>query len=598
MRMICHFHLEILFLILVATLYDAASSDSSTGSKFNPQRGSLLRYLDTLSDMRYRGNSSDASVFTKKCKVQEYDHTVYHRLVYLRLCEENESATQGRFLAGSGNNSVFNEFCDLMEMKTNNTGGKTTEKITNIAEDYNIFGPGITSDLHWLAQHACADIRGYYKEKQRLNVDRASIDQPLYPNYTEWFFHTIPFALPVACGFTKQRYESGWRSANLCLPQSYTAALYATFAIDSILLTAVVVANLIILRASWNIVKFHRIYGCFRVSLAISDLLIGAVIGGVINTTYTMYFGPHKFTEDGHLPTILDYHSQSYVDGFGAVNVLSFSSSIFTLVVTSFERFLTIYRPFSCKGHQRRAGKATAVVIVAIWALSFVIAIIPVFNPSTPYTVTALGVILAPELFVAYLVFLGTSLLGVWGLNIGAVYYVRQHIKKRRVRTEDFREQIPEREANNDEDVEDGLDEKKMRSGTTPQLTMEGPKILPRAKNLNKLESRVTATVRMVVCAFTACIMPGIAVMISTMDVTLEPSSKTFNPEAKAAWNAFAYLASRILFANSFFNCVIYKHHNRHFFKYMKLGNNNLDNNATSSSTGRSLSFVQTSTLK
>ena len=80
------------------------------------------------------------------------------------------------------------------------------------------------------------------------------------------------------------------------------------------------------------------IYRKLRVSLAIADLLTVVVVSGSINTTYALYFGPHKFTEDGQRISILDYHTQTYIDAFGTVTVTTLAVSIFTLVAISLDR--------------------------------------------------------------------------------------------------------------------------------------------------------------------------------------------------------------------------------------------------------------------
>ena len=72
-------------------------------------------------------------------------------------------------------------------------------------------------------------------------------------------------------------------------------------------------------------------------------------------------------------------------------------------------------------------------------------------------------------------------------------------------------------------------------------------------------------TVRLVVIGFSFAIIPSLIVMgVGTLDI-LEPSSKSFDPKAKTMWNTFAYISSRLLFANSFFNCFIYSYKSSKF---------------------------------
>lgn len=77
----------------------------------------------------------------------------------------------------------------------------------------------------------------------------------------------------------------------------------------------------------------------------------------------------------------------------------------------------------------------------------------------------------------------------------------------------------------------------------------------------------LTTTVRLIVVAFSVAIIPSILVMICGGLNSIEPTRKEFDPTAKAVWNSLAYLASRILFSNSFFNCLIYSYKSSKFRK-------------------------------
>jgi len=73
-------------------------------------------------------------------------------------------------------------------------------------------------------------------------------------------------------------------------------------------------------------------------SLAVVDFLTGIVVCGAVNSTYTLYFTPHVFNEKGEEITTLHYHTQTYIDGFGVITILSLSASILLLVVISMDR--------------------------------------------------------------------------------------------------------------------------------------------------------------------------------------------------------------------------------------------------------------------
>ena len=90
-------------------------------------------------------------------------------------------------------------------------------------------------------------------------------------------------------------------------------------------------------------------------------------------------------------------------------------------------------------------------------------------------------------------------------------------------------------------------------------------------KNKNKsIELLLMSTVRTVVIAFSIAIIPAMIVMALGIQPIFEPSSKYFKPTAKACWNSFAYISSRLIFANSFFNCFIYSYKCNRFREAVK----------------------------
>jgi len=79
------------------------------------------------------------------------------------------------------------------------------------------------------------------------------------------------------------------------------------------------------------------------------------------------------------------------------------------------------------------------------------------------------------------------------------------------------------------------------------------------------LELALARTVRYIVVAFSLALLPSlIAIGIGRIS-TLRPSDSNFSPLNKAVWNGFSYLASRILFSNSFINCNIYSYRSKSF---------------------------------
>ena len=174
------------------------------------------------------------------------------------------------------------------------------------------------------------------------------------------------------------------------------------------------------------------------------------------------------------------------------------------------------------------------------------------------------------QLYLAYVVSLGGSLLCIWILNLWIFVSLRRH---RSFEEGGFKRKII------NTDAQPGA--KRKLSKTFCEMTTLRAKInpipsslqkKPAVKNKEKKSTELirTTTVGMIVVAFSIAIIPSILVMIIGVLNVFEPNHKEFNPVAKAVWNSLAYIASRILFSNSFLNCLIYSYKSKKFKKAAK----------------------------
>ncbi|XP_078495738.1 uncharacterized protein LOC108950158 [Ciona intestinalis] len=558
-------------------------------AKFVPNRGSMLVYLDRLNDQ-------DEATFIEECNSRRFDFTVYYRMVYFRLCNVTD---EQKVLERVTKKSRFDELCRVFNNGNDN-------EIQNLGKKYKIFGAGIEAEERQLTVKACDFINDYYNEKTALNATLS------YPQYTEWLIHSVPFNLPVACGFTRARYNSSSTPSSYnCLATSHVASLYVTYFIDSCILTLIVISNIVILTVTWNTKSMHTAHGLFRSSLASADLIIAIVVAGSMNTTRRIYFGPHKFLGEGEYPSMLDYLPQVYIDTFGALTVMSLSASILTLACTSVDRFVAILKPLRYKLSTRGFLKIGFASLALVWLISFAVAIYPVFDHYSPYQVTALGVIIAVKVrfndclgeypthiltcvtfhqaFPVYISVMGSALLATWVVNIWIIILVKRQMDKTKHTKASNRLSVhsnatPKRQSsangntNNIYTIEAGMYSED-RNGTNnnnnnnaSHSDRPGQASVSRnsssastTQTKSQVEIALAQTVRMVVGALTLAILPSIAVMIAGTTLVLEPRSSQYNPQSKAAWNSFAYIASRVLFANSFFNCLIYSYRNKGF---------------------------------
>ena len=181
------------------------------------------------------------------------------------------------------------------------------------------------------------------------------------------------------------------------------------------------------------------------------------------------------------------------------------------------------------------------------------------------------------QFYALYLFGLGVSLLGIWILNIALYASVKQRPSlaeigrnnSRYVPTNSFQGNIRNK----------GPVGRKLQTIWKTLLTFrkrfstanvqENSVVTKRTSHeqscRKQLELSLAKTVRYVIVAFTLALLPCIIVVGTAGLNSLDPSDLNFRPLSIAAWNGSAYLAVRILFSNSFVNCIIYSYRNKNF---------------------------------
>ena len=184
------------------------------------------------------------------------------------------------------------------------------------------------------------------------------------------------------------------------------------------------------------------------------------------------------------------------------------------------------------------------------------------------------------QFYKVYIILLGFSLLGVWILNI-ALY---ASVKRRPRLTGNCCTNSTNVSTTLSDDKFEGPASAASRKSRTSWVSLTAF-IGKRFSSANAVESSFVSaetshehfqrkhlelslakTVRYVVIAFTLALVPNILAAgtggLSSLDHT---DYGNFSPVASAAWNGSAYLATRILFSNSFVNCIIYSYRNENF---------------------------------
>ena len=184
------------------------------------------------------------------------------------------------------------------------------------------------------------------------------------------------------------------------------------------------------------------------------------------------------------------------------------------------------------------------------------------------------------QFYKVYIILLGFSILGVWILNI-ALY---ASVKRRPRLTENCCTNSTNVSTTLSDDKFEGSASAATRKSRTSWVSLTAL-IGKRFSSANAMESSFVSaetshehfqrkhlelslakTVWYVVIAFTLALVPNILAAgtggLSSLDHT---DNGNFSPVVSAAWNGFAYLATRILFSNSFVNCIIYSYRNKNF---------------------------------
>ena len=230
------------FVIFLSLFCSCCSS--STNATINLTTESLLLHLDKLES---RG---EFETLSKICTERIYAHTVYYRVLYFRFCN--------RIISPAKSNEEFDNFCNNLQdyfsedFQLGKSNANLIEDIRNTAEKHKAFGLGIENDHLFEAHITCVSIRDFYDQKLLIfqnNFQMRVKEWTQQPNYTEWFIDVVPFCLPVSCGFTKHAYYNKTPHPAIfdCLPPSYKAALYIVFCLDSLIVFAIFLANILIL---------------------------------------------------------------------------------------------------------------------------------------------------------------------------------------------------------------------------------------------------------------------------------------------------------------------------------------------------------------
>ena len=187
-------------------------------------------------------------------------------------------------------------------------------------------------------------------------------------------------------------------------------------------------------------------------------------------------------------------------------------------------------------------------------------------------------ILLLFQFYRVYLVVFGVSLLGVWILNIALYASVKQRPRLTGIgrnnstyeptnpNSEDnIRNQAPVGKKSRTKWVSLITFGKRFCTAKAPESTVVTRGASHEQFCRKQLELSLAKTVRYVVAAFTLALLPIIVILGYFFLNSVVSSDFNFNLLRRVVLNGFSHLAARILFSNSFVNCVIYSYRNKNF---------------------------------
>nr|XP_002123433.1 cannabinoid receptor type 1A [Ciona intestinalis] len=476
--------------------------------------------------------------FKDECRDRTFSYNRFTKLMYDRFCNHSELVNECNEVIG---NVFANRSREMGSWKV------------------------LTNEL------AVTDIPIEQASKPCVQVAFYERDAGGYGHFHEVIQPFLPFCPFIWCGFDERFVLNGKASVWNCMPHSCRVNIAIVMAVSIALAIIVILVNGIVLAVLCTQSKMRTSQGIYKLSLALADILVGVIvfptfvsslykyqivehnIGELANVTG--YVIKERATEPGQIATMSmrsttghfrAQFSKSYLNFVGFFTILSLTVSILTLVAAGIDRFIAVFRPTKYK--QNIATPIAVKVTVALWALSFLFSVLPLFVPALSYTLVASILVSSagPQVLVLYAFAFIVPLLLMWLVTILTFTATRSYKNSwKRLSTSDDR----------------------------------------KAHGIN--EARLARTLGVMVGVFTLSILPSIVVLICGMFMSnIYPNlPKLLSPTATTGFTSAEVVVIFILMCNSIWNCFIYSIREQEFrraaaqkfFCRKKSGQPNLD---------------------
>ncbi|XP_039254030.2 uncharacterized protein LOC120331069 [Styela clava] len=483
-------------------------------------RAYLTTFLDNLKQW-------ECPQFKRQCRGRFFDVSAFTNVVYNRVCNQQKYR-----------NDCFETVSNLQT--TNSSKFDQNSSLTTIP------------DTQWQEM-----VRNLYS----MNMTYEEINQPCTQvalfegarggpgRYHESVQVMVPFCGFVWCGYDADTIYGRKISVWTCMPTGCKIGMGIAAFLIACLGILTLLANLMVIAVYWYKKNMNNSQTVYRVTLAIGDTLVGAVVFPTFISSFFLLFLTRLYMGDyvkpmknesvngiplqpqrypiGHFRNAF---TQSYLDAVGFFTSLSIVISVYTLMLASFDRMAAVSRPMS---YNRRRARNIAKHTCAILCLAaLVVAVLPIFTSSLRYGLVAsiLISLLGGDAVIFYAITIIIPLVLVWITTIILLVYSKRHTQVRR----------------------------QISTLTDDQITIS--------------ERKLAKTLSIMVGSFSVSLLPAIIVLLVSMfvdDIYYD------DPEYLSKTSATIYTTSEfvsvvILSTNSLWNFFIYNSRDKEFRKSAK----------------------------
>lgn len=451
--------------------------------------------------------------FMEECKNRTFAFTDFTKMVYDKFChpQKYQATCRGEVL------QVY----------------ENQQKVANYSNDWSVLTSTISSTCLTDSQRRspCIQVALFESNLHGHGYYHETVD-------------IMPFCGFTWCGFDSISVDEGKISTWSCMQYRCRVGFVLSITVCVLLGLAITISNITVIVVFYTHKNMRNSQAIYKVSLAIADLLVGAVVFPTfISTLQRMYLSQHslgKNYSNYEENEIIMYQmnvtgqttpprmsggffnhrlSSSYLNFVGVFTSLSLMISIYTLMIASFDRLLAVSMPLKYSRHSAKLLATWATII--LWAVAMLFAILPVVVITIQYSLVA-SILVAPSGTKALILFsiaFIVPLIFVWLTTIATYLSTKKHAHARR------------------------------------RLT-----VTSRNKGKKSLEQRLAKTLAIMVGVFTLTLCPTAIILIVAMFV------KTINYEdlenlSPTNANIFAsteFIFVLILMTNSLWNCYIY----------------------------------------